>query len=424
MEDTRLLEILRNEMQPALGCTEPVAVAYAASKAAELLSGEPEQVQVLASRNILKNAMGVGIPGTDAVGAEMAAALGAVAGNASLVLEVLRDVTPEDVESARALISQGRVRVELKETPEKLYIEILCTRGEETGRVIIAGRHSNLTLVERNGEALFVSRESTAQAASVTYGLRVEEIDSFVRRVPVHELEFLQTALDINTKIASEGLRQNYGLGLGKAIMEGPDAAESILDYATALTTAAADARMAGCTLPVMTLCGSGNQGLTATLPVMAAAQKLGASREKMLRALALSGLITIHVKEQIGRLSALCACGIGAAIGVGNALVYLQDGDLEAEKCCIQNMVADISGIICDGAKPGCSLKIATSLSSAWQCSRLALRHVAVGRLDGIVDGDVEQTIRNLGALGNDGMQVTDGVILNMMVKKSASVS
>ncbi len=421
MDDQTMLTILKNELQPALGCTEPVAVAYAAARAARLLADLPEKVTLRLSRNIVKNAMGVGIPGTDAVGAEMAAALGATAGNPELVLEVLREVTPEDVSRAKRMLADRRVTLELAEVPDKLYIEAVCTRGEESARVVIRGRHSDIALIEHNGEVIFSGEKTAATAASTVYGLKTREIWDAVGRFSVEQLEFLQTAIDVNREIAGEGLRQDYGLGLGRQLMsDGPaDEKPSVIDYAVAMTTAAADARMAGCTFPVMTLCGSGNQGLTATLPVTAAAQRLGADREGMLRALALSCLVTIHVKEQLGRLSALCGCGIGAAIGAGCAFVYLQGGDYAAVQACIQNMVADISGIICDGAKPGCSLKIATSLQSAWQCARLALHHVAAGGLDGIVDDDVEKTIHNLGTLGSAGMQTTDGVILQMMVDK-----
>lgn len=424
MDDQALLQILKNELQPALGCTEPVAVAYATAKAARLLPETPERVTLRLSRNIVKNAMGVGIPGTDAVGAEMAAALGAVAGDPDLVLEVLQKVTPEDVVRAEALLHRGGVTLELAETPDKLYIEAVCRRGEECSRVVIRGRHSDIALIEKNGQVLFSAGQTQSSAAAAVYGLKTREIWEAVHRFSMEDLAFLQTAIDVNREIAGEGLRQDYGLGLGRQLMkEGPEEEKpSIIDYAVAMTTAAADARMAGCTFPVMTLCGSGNQGLTATLSVTAAAQRLNANREGMLRALALSCLVTIHVKEQLGRLSALCGCGIGAAIGAGCAFVYLQGGDYLAVQACIQNMVADISGIICDGAKPGCSLKIATSLQSAWQCARLALHHVAAGGLDGIVDDDVEKTIHNLGTLGSAGMQTTDGVILQMMVEKKNS--
>lgn len=421
MTQAEMLQILKQELAPALGCTEPVAIAYAAAKARSVLGTMPNHAKILVSRNILKNAMGVGIPGTKVVGLEMAAALGIIGGNSDAILEVLDGVTPDQIQMAEQFAKTG-VEVEQKVTSKKLYIEVILKTEEDNASVVIEDSHANITKITHGAVSIY-DRSSCGEieeAECDKSGLTVDGIYEAVTRMAPEELSFLNETIQMNWAIAQEGLQRRYGLGVGKNIYDSiktEDKADDMQNYIVALAAAAADVRMAGGTKPVMTICGSGNQGITATLPVIAAVISLKASEEMLCRALALGCLITIHVKQFIGKLSPLCGCGMGSSIGVCCALTYLQGGGLSQIKSAINNMVADVSGIICDGAKAGCALKIATVISSAYQCSLLALKNSGAGELDGIVGADVENSIRNLGELGNRGMADTDRVILDMMV-------
>lgn len=421
MTQAAMLQILKQELAPALGCTEPVAIAYAAAKARAVLGAIPEHAKILVSRNILKNAMGVGIPGTKMVGLEMAAALGIIGGNSDAILEVLNGVTPEQISEAERFAKTG-VEVEQKQTPKKLYIEVILSGNGDEACVVIEDSHTNITKIT-HGKVSIYDRSSCGEieeAECDKSGLSVDGIYEMATTVPVEKLHFLDEAIRMNWEISQEGLKKRYGLCVGKNIYDSirtENKADDMQNYIVASAAAAADVRMAGGTKPVMTICGSGNQGITATLPVIAAVVSLKADEEMLYRSLALGCLITIHVKQFIGKLSPLCGCGMGSSIGVCCALTYLQGGGLSQIKSAINNMVADVSGIICDGAKAGCALKIATVISSAYQCSLLALKNSGAGELDGIVGADVENSIRNLGVLGNRGMADTDRVILDMMV-------
>ena len=421
MTEEQILQTLRRELAPAVGCTEPVAVAYAAAKARAVLGRKPEHAQVNVSRNILKNAMGVGIPGTDLVGLEMAAALGIIGGNDEAILEVLKDVSGEDIREAEVFAREG-IAVALKDTPKKLYIEVILEARGDSSAVVIEDSHTNITRIVHGNVIVYEQGgcEELSQGEAAGEELSVERICSFIESVPAEKLHFLEECIRMNRSVALEGLQGDYGLRVGRSLLESmkgrkPD--EDVPVYAAAMAAAAADARMSGCTMPVMTVCGSGNQGITATLPVIAAAEAYGLEEEMLYRSLALGCLITIHVKRYIGKLSALCGCGMGSSIGVCCALVYMQGGGPEQIRSAIRNMIADVSGIICDGAKAGCALKIATVVAGAFQCAMLALRDYSAGDLDGIVTEDVESAIRNLGELGNRGMADTDRVILDMMV-------
>lgn len=422
MTKREMLQILQQELAPALGCTEPVAIAYAAAKAKAVLGTIPDHAKILVSRNILKNAMGVGIPGTKMVGLEMAAALGIIGGNSDAILEVLDGVTEEDIRTAEFFAKTG-VEVVQKETRKKLYIEVVLTTEDDHASVVIEDSHTNITRIT-HGRTNVYDRSSHGEIEETECnksGLSVEEIYQTIMTVPVEELHFLDQTIRMNGEISQEGLKKKYGLGVGKNIYDSiktEDRTEDMQNYIVAAAAAAADVRMSGGTKAVMTICGSGNQGITATLPVIAAVLSLKAEEEKLYRALALSCLITIHVKQFIGKLSPLCGCGMGSSIGVCCALTYLQGGGLTQIKSAVNNMIADVSGIICDGAKAGCALKIATVVSSAFQCSLLALKNSGAGELDGIVGADVENSIRNLGELGNRGMADADRVILDMMLQ------
>ena len=399
----QLIALIQDQIRPAVGCTEPGAAAYAAAVAAQTLGETPERLTVSVSRNILKNAMGVGIPGTDMVGLPIAVALGALCGDAGAGLAVLHNITDEDVAQA-----------------QKLYIDVLAEAGEHSARTVIAGTHTNIIRIEKDGQCISTgdgAEESGAAGAGAELSLK--EIDDFVRSVSSEKLNFLRECIDMNSAISQEGLEHPYGLGIGQSIYETLPENNSEENYALAVTCAAADARMGGCTLPVMSSCGSGNQGLTATLPVIAVARKRGLSEEDTFRALAYSLLVTIHVKQHLGKLSALCACSVGASIGTACALTYLDGGTLQQIGHCVDNVVADVSGVICDGAKAGCALKIATGVSSAFRGAMLAMKNRNASALDGIVGRDPEASVDNLGNLCNTGMLDTDRVILDMLVCK-----
>ena len=424
MGNDRMIALMQQEIAPALGCTEPAAIGLAVAKSKETLTTPVKEVTLYLSRNMLKNAMGVGIPGTEEVGIEMAAALAVVVGHSEYLLEVFQDMTADDIKKAKQFLKEKPIQVEVADTDEKLYIRAVLKGDGEEAETIIKKAHTNIVMVTHNGTCLYLQKEECDRRVSTEYSstdIPVAEIWDFVNRVPVEELDFLWEAVEMNMTIAKEGIAQQYGLGVGRQTMLSMDATEQeeMEKKAVSLTAAAADARMAGCSLPVMSTTGSGNQGITATVPVAVAAEKLGKTREEMLRAIALSQLVTIHIKANLGKLSALCGCAIAAGIGASCGITFLYGGGQRQVESAIRNMVADISGLICDGAKYGCALKIATSVSSAFRCAALAVHDVTASGNDGIVSEDVEQTIQNLAALGNRGMVDTDKLILNMMIQK-----
>jgi len=425
MKDARqdeLIALIREQIRPAVGCTEPAAAAYASALAVRALGCSVEKLTVSVSRNILKNAMGVGIPGTDMVGLPIAAALGALCGDADAALAVLHNVKKQDVARARAMVDERRVHVELGDTDQKLYINVLAQGEGHTARAVIEGAHTHVALVERDGVCLSddCTRQQSVQAGKAT-GLSLQEIDEFIREVEPARLTFLNECIDMNLTIAQEGLKTPYGIALGQSLMERYEAENAVSEeaYATAMACAAADARMGGCVLPVMSSCGSGNQGLTATLPIIAVCRRRGTGEDVLLKALAYSLLVTIHVKMHLGKLSALCACSVGASIGTACALTWLNGGSFGQICRCIDNVVADVSGVVCDGAKAGCSLKIATGVASAFRGSMLARKNRGAAGMDGIVGYDAESTVDNLAQLCNEGMPATDRVILDILLSK-----
>lgn len=417
-----MIGIMKREIVCALGCTEPSAVALAVAKARETLGEEPDKILLQVSGNILKNAMSVGIPGTNLKGIETAAALGCVAGKTEYGLEVLRGIDEHHIQQAQEMIEQGRLEIQLKECEERLYIKAKCINGDRSAEAVIERYHTNFVNVCKNDRVIYFKEAETAsQENSGIYQLTLEGIWDFIQQCDLTKLRFLEEVIEVNSRIAEEGLQGNYGMGVGKHLADRGrrDRGIDFQTYVVSYVSAAADARMAGCALPVMATTGSGNQGLTASLPVIAAARWLKCSEEQIYRGLALSELVTIHVKEYIGKLSALCGCAIAASIGSACGITYLLGGQYRNVECAVKNMVADISGLICDGAKAGCALKIATSVAGAIQCAYLALEGVEVPERDGIVCESVEDTICNLGNLGNNGMRTTDHVILDMMLAK-----
>ena len=447
-----IIELLHKEVKPALGCTEPVAVALAVAKACETLIVVGESVDTLdveVSANILKNGMGVGIPGTGMVGLHIASALAVTCGKSEYKLEVLKDLTPESVALAKEMVDAKRVNILLADTPIKLYIFAKAYNANKSvvASAVVQDNHDSIVSVKLNDRELLVnetadfvdsysevdgSNISGADHTSVDhtsvdhkttrdYNLTVKEIVEFAQEVELSKIEFILDSVKLNEALANEGLKRDYGLKVGKTILS-KDHKElfgnSFLTYAMAVTAAASDARMAGSTLPAMSNSGSGNQGITVTMPVIAYANKMKVSREELSRALIISHLVAIHIKGYLGKLSALCGCVI-ASTGSSCGIVFLQGGGYNQVCYAIKNMVGNITGMVCDGAKVGCALKVASGVSSSVQSAILALDNICISSNDGIIDDDIEKTISNLGIIGSKGMQSTDSMILDIMVCK-----
>ncbi len=431
-----ILEVLHREVKPALGCTEPIAVSLAVAKAAELLREtgcEPAEIETEVSANILKNGMGVGIPGTGMIGLPIAAALASTCGRSALGLEVLRDMTPKTVEQAKWMVANKKVKITLSKTDKKLYIKALCKAEAHTSQVVIQDNHDSIVFAAIDGRTVIDTRapavKHTAKGPKVEsdvksiadYHLNIREIYNFSTQAPLEDIKFILQAVDMNKALAREGLLQKYGLQVGRTIQANVHRnvfGHGLLSHCMAMTAAASDARMAGCTLPAMSNSGSGNQGITATMPVVAAAEQLMSSFEDLARALVLSHLVAILLKGYLGKLSALCGCVI-ASTGSACGIVYLDGGNFEQVCFAIKNMIGNITGMVCDGAKVGCALKVASGVSSAVQSAILALDNICISDNDGIIESDIEKTIRNLGNIGSKGMQETDQLILDIMICK-----
>ncbi|MCS0789315.1 L-serine ammonia-lyase, iron-sulfur-dependent, subunit alpha [Cytobacillus pseudoceanisediminis] len=424
MEKHKILRILEKELVVALGCTEPVAIALAAATAKSHAKGEIKELCLKASGNIIKNAKSVGIPGMSSYGLNFAAAIGAVAGDPARKLEVLEGVGPEDELLALKLIEEGKVTSLQAETPKRLYIEAVLKTDMHIARVVISDNHSNITLIEVDGKAIYQGGCENIGIQSEDdelVALSIDEIYEWVLSAEISSLSLVKKSIELNRVIGLEGLSGEYGLKVGKTIKKNVKMGLLSDDIATAamsLAAAGSDARMAGSTLPVMANTGSGNQGIAVTLPVVAAAERLKVSEEKMIRAVALSHLITIHIKSKFGRLSALC--GVTAAgMGASGAIVYLLDGELQQIKAAIQNTIGNVSGMICDGAKAGCAMKVSTCSNVAVQSALLALNDQEIKSTDGFIHDDVEKSIESFCKLGNEGTRHTDELILKLMMEK-----
>lgn len=418
-----LLDLIRSEIVPATGCTEPAAAALCAAAASRELGLPPQALEVEVSDYILKNAMNVGIPGTQDIGLPIAIALGALSADPGKGLSVLSELSGEQHTAAQALCPH--VKIDMAKEAPKIYIRVIARAGNHSGEAVIAHSHTNIVRLARDGVSSMekdrpASESEASAAAPVALDLRM--IWDFAQTVSADQLAFLNDLVSLNADISREGLTHAYGLQVGQKMLEGARLgliAEDTANYAVAVTAAAADARMAGCEKAVMSVAGSGNQGLTATLPLIAVAEKNGCSTQTLLRSLAISILVTIHVKTYIGRLSVLCGCGVASAIGVTAGLVYMYGGTLAQAEMGIRTMTADIAGMVCDGAKPGCALKIATSVSASMRAATLALSGVGATGHDGIVSDAIECTLQNLGDLGTKGLSDANHVILNMLLNK-----
>ena len=422
-ERNLIIDLVKREVVPAIGCTEPMAVALAAARCTEILGGVPKQLTVELSANMLKNAMGVGIPGTGMVGLPVAIALGAMAGHSDYQLEVLRDITPEDVEAAKAYIAQQRISIsQKKDTEEKLYIEVTGHNGEDKAKVIIRGGHTHFSYLSKNGDVLLdESACDTAPEANGQARLTMQQVYDFATTAPVGEIRFILESAELNKRAAEMSLMSNYGHALGRTIFMQPKEqffGNGIYSKILAYTSAACDARMAGVKVPVMSNSGSGNQGIAATLPVWVYAKERLKSEEELIRALMLSHLTVIYIKQSFGRLSPLCGCVV-AATGSACGITYLMGGNYQQVVYAVKNMIANITGMICDGAKPSCSLKVATGVSTAVLSAMLAMEDKTVTSVEGIIDDDVEKCVRNLANIGLQGMAATDNLVLDIMTQK-----
>ena len=418
-EREQIIALINREVVPAIGCTEPIAVA-----ATETLGKRPEKIKALLSANILKNAMGVGITGTGMIGLPIAIALGALIGKSEYQLEVLKDSTPEAVEEGKKLIDSQAICIGLKkDIDEKLYIEIICEADNDKATAIISGGHTNFIYVSHNNDVI-LNKQATSSSEEEQHEpeLNLRKVYEFATTTPLEEIRFILETKRLNKNAAERSFQGNYGHQLGKILKEsksekqllGSNTFTHILSY----TSAACDARMAGAMIPVMSNSGSGNQGITATLPVVVYAEDNHKSEEELIRALVLSHLTVIYIKQSLGRLSALCGCVV-AATGSSCGITYLMGGNYEQITFAVQNMIANITGMICDGAKPSCALKLTSGVSTAVFSAILAMEHKCVSSVEGIIDDNVDRSIRNLTKIGSQGMNETDKLVLEIMTHK-----
>ena len=420
-EREQIIALINREVVPAIGCTEPIAVALCVAKATETLGKRPEKIKALLSANILKNAMGVGIPGTGMIGLPIAIALGALIGKSEYQLE---DSTPEAVEEGKKLIDSQAICIGLKkDIDEKLYIEIICEADNDKATAIISGGHTNFIYVSHNNDVI-LNKQATSSSEEEQHEpeLNLRKVYEFATTTPLEEIRFILETKRLNKNAAERSFQGNYGHQLGKILKEsksekqllGSNTFTHILSY----TSAACDARMAGAMIPVMSNSGSGNQGITATLPVVVYAEDNHKSEEELIRALVLSHLTVIYIKQSLGRLSALCGCVV-AATGSSCGITYLMGGNYEQITFAVQNMIANITGMICDGAKPSCALKLTSGVSTAVFSAILAMEHKCVSSVEGIIDDNVDRSIRNLTKIGSQGMNETDKLVLEIMTHK-----
>ena len=420
----KIISLINREVVPAIGCTEPMAVALATARATEALGSRPAKITALLSANILKNAMGVGIPGTGMIGLPIAIALGALIGKSEYQLEVLRDMTPEALEKGKAYIDEKRIDIKLKENiSEKLYIEIIC--NDEQGReakAIISGGHTRFVYVSSPTDVLLdLKSGATADTDDDDIQLCMRMVYDFATTAPLDEIRFILKTKEYNMNAARKAILGNYGHNLGKTI-DRPLAqgifGKSIFSHIIARTASACDARMGGALIPVMSNSGSGNQGICATNPVAVYAKENENTEEELIRALTLSHLTAIYIKQSLGKLSALCGCVV-ASIGSSCGITYLMGGDYDHICNSVKNMIANLTGMICDGAKPSCALKISSGVSTAILSALLSMEGKCVSSAEGIIDDDVDRSIHNLTSIGADAMRVTDDMVLNIMTHK-----
>lgn len=419
----RIIALMKSEILPAVGCTEPMAVALCVARAKEELGCLPEKIEIFLSANILKNAMGVGIPGTGMVGLPIAVALGLAVGRSEYQLEVLKDANAEAIEWAKNYLKNNDVCIKLKDgIKEKLYIEVLLAGGGHEVRTVISGGHTNFVYIEKDGKVVLDRRvPEGAEDDDDDSWLNLRKVYDFAMNVPLEDVEFITETRKLNENASNMALKGNYGHELGKTL-ERPLGrgimGDSIFSHIISATANACDARMAGAMIPVMSNSGSGNQGICATLPVVVFAEENHNTEEELMRALVLSHLTAIYMKQSLGRLSALCGCVV-ASTGSSCGITYLMGGTFEQISASVKNMIANLTGMICDGAKPSCSLKLASGVSTAVFSAILAMQQKCVTSVEGIIDDDVDKSIHNLTKIGKFAMGETDKCVLDIMTTK-----
>ncbi len=427
-EQLSIINLIKKQVVPAIGCTEPMAVALCVAKATKLLGKTPEHIDLRLSANILKNAMGVGIPGTGMVGLPIAIALGALIGRPELQLEVLQDCNEEAVERGKAYIAENRIHIALeKDDDDKLFINVICQADGHEAEARIKTHHTDFVFLRKDGEILqdgllTGNKEQGNGEQDDEPQLTLHKVYEFATETNLDDLRFILEAKKLNEAVAKKGLEENFGHQLGKTMLTPLGRGflgDGIFAHVLSNTSGACDARMAGALIPVMSNSGSGNQGICATMPVVTFAEENHNSEEELIRALTMSHLTAIYIKQSLGSLSALCGCVV-ASTGSSCGITYLMGGNYEQVTYAVKNMIANLTGMICDGAKPSCSLKLTTGVSTAMLSAMLAMQGKYVSSLEGIVDDDVDQSIRNLTSIGSKGMDVTDRYVLDIMTHKS----
>ena len=433
MTNSELLDLLRSEVVPAIGCTEPIAVALCVARAKEQLGCEPDAITVYLSKNVYKNALAVGIPNTGMTGLPIAIALGATIGKSEYMLEVLRDATPEAVAYAKDYMLRVPAQIHINyEAPSILYIHAEVRKGDKTAQATIMDGHTNF--VEEaspksspKGKDFSTAQNTLPFREGMGIGLNLRRVYDFAMEVDIHDITFLKDGAEMNTTAAETSFADQYGHGLGRLLRANTLTAtpemeklfgNTLFTKIISYTCGACDARMSGAMVQVMSNSGSGNQGISCSIPVYLYAKENNCSEEQTLRALAISNLTVIYIKQSLGRLSALCGCVV-AATGSAAGITYLMGGNYEEITYAIKNMIANISGMICDGAKPGCALKVTSGVATAIFSAYLAMQHSFADSTEGIVEDDIDRTIRNLTRIGHDGMKVTDDLILDIMTHK-----
>ena len=419
-----LIQIVERDVVPALGCTEPISLALASATAAKYLGKTPERIEAKVSPNLMKNGLGVAVPGTGMVGLPIAAAIGALGGNPDGGLEVLKHITPEQVIAAKTMLEQKLVNVDIHQTEHILYSESTLFANNDYVKVAIQDQHTNVILIEKNGEILFQKVEdeyTNCDPYEIFKQISTREIFEFSNAVELEKIRFISQAAELNRALSDEGLRENYGLHIGRTLRKQVGSgliSDDLLSKIMIETTAASDARMGGATLPAMSNSGSGNQGIAATMPVVVVADYLKVSEEKRIRALFLSHLMAIYIHSKLPKLSALCAVTT-ASMGSCAGIAYLLTGKFETASMGICSMIGDISGIICDGAANSCAMKVSTSVTSGYKSVLMAMDETHVTGNEGIVEHDLDRTIDNLCAIASKSMQHIDRQVIEIMVNK-----
>lgn len=428
----KIIDLMKREVVPAIGCTEPMAVSLCVAKATETLGCTPSRIEALLSANILKNAMGVGIPGTHMVGLPIAVALGALAGKSEYGLEVLRDVTGSDVSRGKEYVGEKRITIHLKDdTEEKLYIEVRAhDAAGHCATAVIARDHTHFILIKKDGDTIFDRplKPQKCTDADITADdggdpdLSLRKVFDFATTAPLKEIEFIKEARRLNENASREALKGNYGHALGKTLSRPLGKGimgDSIFSHILSATSSACDARMAGAPIPVMSNSGSGNQGISCTMPVVVFAEENHNTDEELTRALILSHLTAIYIKQSLGKLSALCGCVV-ASTGSACGITYLMGGGYKQVAYSVKNMIANLAGMVCDGAKPACALKVTSGVSTAVLSAMLAIQNRHATNAEGLIEDDVDRCIHHLTQIGAKGMNETDRMVLDIMTHKS----